>query len=519
MLAIGFKFLAGRFHANPWGRHINEADVAWPPDPWRILRALIATWHHKVKHGQHREETLHKLIEALSVSLPSYALPPAVHTHTRHYMPQGTIVRKKGEPPREKTSLVFDAFARVNPEDELVASWPDVSLDDAQALLLDELLDKMGYLGRAESWVEARRVEDTRDTNCLPGDEPLDSETGELREVTTLLAPLASADYRRWREEFMRTDYARRKRAEQVKLDPTLGDNLIAALSADTADLQRAGWSQPPAARRVHYIRPADCLKPRRQLKPAPARSATTARFLLIAKPSPRIQDAVRVGEAIRRALMGKSRWLLGEDCIPSELSGHDLANGNRHAHAFYLPEDANGDGRVDHVLIHAPMGLTPATVRVFERLSIVRGKEGIEWRLVLESLGDAASAGKVSPLVRNATIWVSLTPYLHPWHAKKNFGVEDQLRRECHSRGLPDIFEIRRLPSITVKGKSLRPLHFHRFRDKGGLIQPDTHGSFIELEFAQPVRGPLALGFACHFGLGLFVPVESTDGPAPAQV
>jgi len=29
-----------------------------------------------------------------------------------------------------------------------------------------------------------------------------------------------------------------------------------------------------------------------------------------------------------------------------------------------------------------------------------------------------------------------------------------------------------------------------------------------IELRFAQPVRGPIALGFACHFGLGLFVPV-----------
>ncbi len=26
-------------------------------------------------------------------------------------------------------------------------------------------------------------------------------------------------------------------------------------------------------------------------------------------------------------------------------------------------------------------------------------------------------------------------------------------------------------------------------------------------IEFAEPVQGPLALGFGCHFGLGLFIP------------
>jgi len=49
--------------------------------------------------------------------------------------------------------------------------------------------------------------------------------------------------------------------------------------------------------------------------------------------------------------------------------------------------------------------------------------------------------------------------------------------------------------------------LHFHRFRRKRGLLQPDTLGRLLEIRFAAPVRGPLALGFARHFGLGLFVP------------
>ncbi len=52
--------------------------------------------------------------------------------------------------------------------------------------------------------------------------------------------------------------------------------------------------------------------------------------------------------------------------------------------------------------------------------------------------------------------------------------------------------------------------LHFHRFRTRRGLVQSDRHGSFWQLTFPEPIPGPLALGFGCHFGLGLFVPWQS---------
>jgi CRISPR-associated protein Csb2 len=50
--------------------------------------------------------------------------------------------------------------------------------------------------------------------------------------------------------------------------------------------------------------------------------------------------------------------------------------------------------------------------------------------------------------------------------------------------------------------------------RAKRGLTPPDTRGSFWpacashadrRIEFANPIQGPLALGFGCHFGLGMF--------------
>src|SRR5579875_782849 len=161
MLALSFTFPAGRYHATPWDRHVNEGAVSWPPEPWRILRGLIFTWHHKVKHtGKHCESTLTGLIESLTRELPQYSLPAASHSHTRHYMPQFAT----GD-----TKLVFDAFTAVKRNDPLTVIWPNLELPDEQRQLLDDLLSVMGYLGRAESWVEAKRIAEAPEPNCKPG--------------------------------------------------------------------------------------------------------------------------------------------------------------------------------------------------------------------------------------------------------------------------------------------------------------------------------------------------------------
>ena len=156
--------------------------------------------------------------------------------------------------------------------------------------------------------------------------------------------------------------------------------------------------------------------------------------------------------------------------------------------------------------------------MRLLTALKKIKRGEGEPLRLMLEGFGTASLFDRVTPLTGESAIWRSVTPYLHPWHLKKPemrkpeataAAILGQLRREWCARasGLSDIVEIRELPSIQHGGRALRPLHFHRFRRKSGLVQPDTLGHMIELRFAQPVRGPLALGFACHFGLGLLTP------------
>jgi len=526
MLAIAFTFPAGRYHATPWGRHVNEADVAWPPDLWRITRALIAVWHRKLGPARLPRERLHELLARLAeAESPSFRLPEsAIHAHSRHYMPG------KGD----KRALVFDAFARVADEDPVVIVWPRLALDALHTEVLDALLENLGFLGRAESWVDACRASAPVDLNCVPVAESVDRETGEITgEIVRLMAPSTPAIYRAFRSEKLeavgiKLDPAGRPpklKPDQKKLLTTLPEDWLNAIGVETSELQAAGWSAPPCARPVSYRRPLHALRttaPKVVRKPAiirPNTAITTARFVLYGKPLPRIEDAVRIGEALRAAAMGCAKRVLDPDALPAILSGHDLGEHNRHAHAFWLP-DPNKRGEIEQVLVHASGGFDPEAMRVLTALQQMNRGEGEPLRLMLEGFGTASLFDKVTRLTGESTVWRSATPYLRPWHLKKPemrtpeataTAILGQLRREWHGRGTgtPEIMEIRELSSVQHGGRALRPLHFHRFRRKRGLVQPDTLGRLLELRFSAPVRGPLALGFACHFGLGLFAPAS----------
>lgn len=524
MLAIAFTFPAGRYHATPWGRHVNEADVAWSPDLWRITRALIAVWHRKLDSARFSRECLHELLARLAeAEPPSFRLPEsAIQAHSRHYMPG------KGD----KRPLVFDAFARVANDDPVVIAWPGLALDAPQTEVLDALLENLGFLGRAESWVDARRAPAPEVFNCVPAAECVDTETGEVSgEIVRLMAPNPPEIYRAFRSGKLeaagiKLDPAERPpklKPDQKKLLTTLPGDWLNAIGVETSELQAAGWSAPPCARTVSYRRPLHALKttaPKVVRKPAiirPNTTITTARFVLYGKPLPRIEDAVRIGEALRAAAMGRAKRLLGPDALPTILSGHDMGEHNRHAHAFWLP-DPNKRGEIEHILVHAPGGLSSKAIYVLTNLQQIKRNEGEPLRLMLEGFGGASLFDRVTSPTGESAVWRSVTPYLHPWHLKKpemrtpeaiSAAILRQLQREWSARGseLPNIVEILELPSIQYDGRILRPLHFHRFRRKNGLVQPDTLGRLIELRFAQSVRGPIALGFACHFGLGLFVP------------
>ena len=70
----------------------------------------------------------------------------------------------------------------------------------------------------------------------------------------------------------------------------------------------------------------------------------------------------------------------------------------------------------------------------------------------------------------------------------------------------MPEPVSMTRVNSYSVNNRPpVRWFEFQARRLKG----EGGHGVMVfEIEFAEEVQGPIAVGFGCHFGLGLFMPV-----------
>ena len=392
MFALRFRFPAGRYHATPWGRNVNEGDVAWPPEPWRLLRTLIAAYWRKGDHDRWPEEVLAHLIDALAETPPVYRLPEgAVHTHTRHYMPQA----------RDRTTLILDAFVRLPTGAQIVAAWPDIILDAEPLALATDLAAAVGYLGRAESWTECEALADwPGEPNCGP------VEVGFSGDAVRLLAPLSPAAYTEERGRLIAAERRRisstaKKPLSETRLEAqlakvflskrsgadTLPASLVDALTLDTADWQDRGWPRPPASRERLYARDEKVaagviprVSSRRRRAHADLDVPTVARFLLAGRPRPRVEDTVKIGELMRLAALSQFGWRHDEASgrrvprAPWQISGRgDDGKPLRdpsHNHAFWLPEDADSDGLIDHISVFIADGIDHETRSKLDRIT-----------------------------------------------------------------------------------------------------------------------------------------------------
>lgn len=217
-------------------------------------------------------------------------------------------------------------------------------------------------------------------------------------------------------------------------------------------------------------------------------------------------------GGVVRNAtkLASHSATLTGKAIDSTPLDGHE--------HAHYLPTDEDGDGRLDHLTIWASMGFDAEDQEALERLTTIGRRNNLsDVRLTLAALGtaeDLVALNEPSLLFHASARWRSVTPFSLPRFANRGAGKpprsrdlpEAQLQRELRVRTLPEAISIRRIEGYAINKHSIvRWLDFHtqRFNDTQGFGLAG-----FELEFAESIAGPLALGFGCHFGLGLFMPV-----------
>ncbi len=496
MLTIKFRFTANRYHATQWGRQVNEGVPEWPPSPWRILRGLVATWKRTLP--ELAPDRVVPILDALASGMPKYHLPPASTGHTRHYMP---II----ESGREKTTLVFDSFVAVKPNAPLFATWPEVELDPSQQADLNNILRNMPYLGRAESWVDAEIASNPPEENSFAL-EPRVLPEGKW-DIVNALVP-----------------------RHPIKLKD---------LMVEIDEMRGGGSMEPVGAQWWPYLRKRDCFtrfrdKPKDKEPEARGEGATVVRFALAGRVLPMALDTLRWGELARWSAMsmygrqnkkGKSATLSGRDGE----SGNPLEG---HRHAFYLPTDEDGDGRLDHLTVWAPGRLDASEFRAVvsvDALNPRRGREPLQ--LVYQGHGRAEDFVGVSPLFCRSNRWRSLTPYVLPRHVKfrgprdgngsKRMvdSPQEQIKREASlrfSQGQSRIsaqFEKDpriKIPPITGASNGFRPFDFHTHKKSGGGSSGGGVFNFT-LEFDEEVSGPVVLGFGCHYGLGLFVPA----GPA----
>ncbi|MBI2393745.1 MAG: type I-U CRISPR-associated protein Cas5/Cas6 [Deltaproteobacteria bacterium] len=504
-----FRFPGGRYHATPWGNHVNEGLVEWPPSPWRIVRALLATGFSKLGWVE-PPSAARELVEGLASVLPSYRLPRAVAAHTRHYMPTDS------KNPEDKTK-VFDAFARVGPGAELAVAWRAV-LSDAANGLLAELVPKISYLGRAESVVDARLVDDAE----LPeGDIASATEVNRPGvEPIALLAPMTAADYSAWRAEAAPQDapIAAKNGKSKSKTRPSpFPADALAALTVATGFLQEHGWTQPPGSRRVLYYRPPLSTSPSRgPSRPAFVKKADTALLALASDTRkgevlPRVTRGLPQLEILHRGLLSK----VGDASCP-ELSGRDSSGKplEGHGHAVLVPLSLAGQGQLDHVLVHARMGFGADAQRALRalRATFTKGADSPLF-VTLVGLGELETfrslAARAVAELAETNVWESRTPFVPPRHLKATkHTLEDQVQAELASRGLPAAARIEQLARDELVRRG-----FHRFvRERRHPARPPPAPRFfgLRLELERPCRGPLALGYASHFGLGLFVPARA---------
>jgi CRISPR-associated protein Csb2 len=477
MVILELGFPSGRYHATPWGHNVNEGVVEWPPSPYRIARALVDVW--KRRRPDWPDEKVEPVLKAFC-RLPSFYLPPASASHTRSYL-------NSNERNTFKQQLIFDAFVVVGREDKVLMGI-DEDLSPYAVKDLNELLSELNYLGRSESWISGKAITEHLDVNwnCVPANRQELQERVETVQVACVLSP----------EEHTKLPY---KPESETWLN---------ALCMTSKDILTKGWSAPPAMLRSDYVRPMNALQPLlRKKRKTSKRQVRCVRYQLQSTALPRVQETVPFAERIRSHLMGIQKKIHDDD--PSQVSqvfsgkGDDGKKLKGHKHAFYLPLDEDGDGRIDHLMVLAKEPFDFSELKAMDRLrSVWQSKGRPDVNIILLSM-------LKEPETQLARTWVSSTPFVTARHYRKGRGsyedwVKAEVARECTFHDIPEPSEIQ-LVDRTLLGRQVRWMEFMRSRKNG----PTLRGVGCILSFDELVNGPFCIGALCHFGLGRFVAMD----------
>lgn len=256
-----------------------------------------------------------------------------------------------------------------------------------------------------------------------------------------------------------------------------------------------AGYRSPDRAREPRFVSPWGETLWLRFAEPVPGRCA------------------LAVAETLKAAVLERYTHDLhvSLDQVPAVLHGHlpGPARGYQLAQWLVLPRvgDPYARGALHGAAIMIPAS---AASEVVEELRTVL------WRLRYLHLPGGRSIevrpymGEPRPLAalparwtRRARRWVSVLPVVHERRRRHGPTLAD-VQLWCRHAGVPEPIAARTSEVPLLPG-ALQLAPSEVYRNRGGIRRPYSH---LELEFAEPVTGPMVLGRARQFGLGLMAPV-----------
>jgi CRISPR-associated protein Csb2 len=505
-LIIEQTFPLGRFHATRWRQNSFEDSFGeFPPSPYRLLRALTARWFQYAREtGDNDTKRRDELLQKIAAELPSYSLPEFTWRGQplKQYIPYKVEWTGKGAADaaykKAQTTLVEDHYRLLPPDALLFWNWENLNLEKEQKDLLDQLLKRVLYFGRAESFSRLRRVEEISSelkTNCSLSEKSITNAVPVLVQTPNQKLNIAAL------------------------LDFTDGKELRGrAVPPGTAwfyaTLPKKPFAEPSTVRGRRF--PTDL---------------TFLQFAVGDVVPPPIKEWVKVTERFRGSVIKNlSRQLTERE----EATYKILTHSQREEVSLITGKDADGNPLQGHK--HAYFFLYPNKQGFPTRLiawrkepfkeneieaMLVAAKKPIHWGYNLEDwsvkLVPLPFKSKIPDgLLTKAQTWISATPFVPPTqrHRFRKNGRERPIRTpeeeliklfQKAEKSVPEVEMINK-ESTWVKLHETKERRLFRQKFHTSWVRP---GCWLRLKFSEPISGPLLFGDSSHYGLGLFLAEE----------
>lgn len=516
------RFLLGRFHATRWNQGaFGDPYGEWPPSPWRLLRALSFRWFQFSREtGDTDRAKLDVLLMALSRAPPEFYLPglswsgPAIKQYLPTEVAWTDASAKAAAFKKAKTTLNEDHYRTISPDAVIYWAWPH--LEDIDVELLDALVSRILYFGRAESLTQIKLV---RSLPTNPGVKCTLAISGTENEVP-VLCPIPGKD-----------------------LDL---DNLFAT----TEDPKIKNCEIPPGTTWL-YAKLPERLKIRSTAKHKSKypSNLNLLQFAIGGRVFPSQERWVVVSERFRGMVL-RERFLqiTGE----TNVSYSSLTSEQKASVSLISGKDAEGLPLTDHQ--HAYFSIIPDADNQPVRLVVWREKtftadeieaflrateRGVSWdyrtpKWPLKLLPLPFYTASPQAFSSNPhTVWTSLTSLVPPV-LRKRFRKNGKERpgetpekitaKMLERKGQPKPKRVEILSADNQWIERTDPEKMYQLKSewvsvhrslKSRLDNKDARernvalGYYLRLTFEEPVIGPIILGESSHFGLGLFVPEQ----------